>query len=108
MESILSQTIFSHALRIRMKADVSDSGNDAKGSEGHKRSSNSLIGKINNLVTTDVHNILEGPHLPFLFTYIPLQLGATLVFLYVILGWRCGAAFLSSSRWEFCLLTGVG
>ncbi|KAJ8074529.1 hypothetical protein PM082_015430 [Marasmius tenuissimus] len=93
MESVLCQAIFSHALRIRMKAEVSsDSGTAESTSTEKKKSSSSLIGKINNLVTTDVHNILEGPHLPYLFTYIPLQLAATLVFLYVILGWSAFVA----------------
>ncbi|KAL0567860.1 hypothetical protein V5O48_014131 [Marasmius crinis-equi] len=87
VDSILCQAIFSHALRIRMKAEADQS------TEKKSKSSSSLIGKINNLVTTDVNNILEGPHLPFFFTYIPLQLAASLVFLYTILGWSAFVAF---------------
>uniref|UniRef100_A0A0W0FN82 P-loop containing nucleoside triphosphate hydrolase protein n=1 Tax=Moniliophthora roreri TaxID=221103 RepID=A0A0W0FN82_MONRR len=59
--------------------------------EAEKRSS--LIGKINNLVTTDVNNILNGPHLPYLVSYVPLQLAFSLVFLYSILGWSAFVAF---------------
>ncbi|KAK7025989.1 hypothetical protein VNI00_015819 [Paramarasmius palmivorus] len=53
----------------------------------------SLIGKINNLVTTDVNNILNGPHLPYLVAYVPLQLAFSLMFLYSILGWSAFVAF---------------
>lgn len=87
VDSILCQVIFSQALRIRMKAEI-DSDN---GHEGF-----SLVGMINNLVTIDVTNILAGPHLPFFFTYIPVQLTASLLFLYTLLGWSAFVALGST------------
>ncbi|KAF9257847.1 multidrug resistance-associated ABC transporter [Marasmius fiardii PR-910] len=96
INSIVSQAVFSHALRIRMKAEVSPSSNESiEGTSNSKpkAGSSSLVGKINNLVTSDLNNVLDGPHLPFLFTYVPLQLTWSLVFLYSLLGWSAFVAF---------------
>ncbi|KAF9257859.1 P-loop containing nucleoside triphosphate hydrolase protein [Marasmius fiardii PR-910] len=102
--SVLSQVVFAHSLRIRMKAEtqtpLSPKHTPNEQTE-NQRSSNfkpatgpsSLVGKINNLITTDVNNVLEGPHLPFLFTYVPLNLIWSLLFLYSILGWSALVAF---------------
>ncbi|KAH8835448.1 hypothetical protein DL96DRAFT_1730898 [Flagelloscypha sp. PMI_526] len=131
-ESILTQLVFDHSLRIRMKAETdSDSTSDeqtlhsaapteitegetvastdetlrgststdtastsskqkkgTKASEAEGSSSaNNLVGKINNLVTTDLNNIVEGRDFLFGILYIPLQIGLSIWFLYVILGY---------------------
>ncbi|KAL0572670.1 hypothetical protein V5O48_009294 [Marasmius crinis-equi] len=99
IESVLCQAVFSHALRARMKADVSASESD-EGTSREKKSSSSVVGKINNLVTSDVNNILNSPHTIYLFTFVPLQLAGTLVFLYMILGW---SAFVASGVTLLCL-----
>ncbi|KAK7056504.1 hypothetical protein VNI00_003060 [Paramarasmius palmivorus] len=100
INSILIQIIFSHALRIRMKAQappVRNSQNPTLGEQQatlkNAQKSSWLEGKINNLVTTDLNNILNGPHLPYLVAYVPLQLLFSVIFLYSILGWSAFVAF---------------
>ncbi|KAF9645156.1 hypothetical protein BDM02DRAFT_3189933 [Thelephora ganbajun] len=51
-----------------------------------ERGSN-LIGKITNLVSTDLKNIVDGRDFPILFVSLPLQIILCIVFLYKILGW---------------------
>ncbi|KIM54250.1 hypothetical protein SCLCIDRAFT_1222221 [Scleroderma citrinum Foug A] len=136
-ECIVTQLVFEHALRIRMKAELpdinkglpqpstptaSDSSSIAESStavesshEGspvsttassvavgkHKTkgkqedtanktprsSAENLVGKINNLVTTDLNNIVDGRDFLMIFPYTPLQIGVCTWFLYRILGW---------------------
>ncbi|KAJ6566068.1 P-loop containing nucleoside triphosphate hydrolase protein [Mycena capillaripes] len=52
-----------------------------------KKSEGSLIGKINNLVTVDLGNIVESRDFLMLFVSIPGQLGVGIWFLYTVLGW---------------------
>ena len=76
-----------------MKSEVSTAGAEGSASEQEGKPSSSLIGKINNLVTTDLNNLLDAHHTVYMFTYIPLQLAVSLLFLYSILGWRYGSTF---------------
>ncbi len=55
--------------------------------DGDARAKN-LVGRINNLVTTDLSNIADSRDFMRLLVYVPLQLILCVVFLYVILGWR--------------------
>ncbi|CDO77193.1 hypothetical protein BN946_scf184747.g6 [Trametes cinnabarina] len=147
-EAIITQLVFDHALRIRMKSESSESpsasrvttavhtpdnasvaeettGEHASGSasngsedetlrastasvasskadkkgkhakkEDHKPaqagsgpSSGNLIGRINNLVTTDLSNLVDGRDFLFVILYAPAQIIISIVFLYEILGW---------------------
>ncbi|KAK0203772.1 hypothetical protein DFS33DRAFT_1431870 [Desarmillaria ectypa] len=54
--------------------------------EGDDEAKN-LVGKINNLVTTDLANIADSRDFIRLLVFVPLQLILCVVFLYVILGW---------------------
>lgn len=47
-----------------------------------------LVGKLNNLVSTDLSNITDARDFIFLLIYVPLQVVLGITFLYVILGWR--------------------
>ncbi|TFY61104.1 hypothetical protein EVG20_g7183 [Dentipellis fragilis] len=142
-EAIITQLVFEHSLRIRMKAEASDSTSKsapstavatpdntsvvdeqstahdeardettpsetvstAKGKQspvkeqsmdskdddkffkdGSAKASN-LVGKINNLVSTDLANITEGRDFILLVLYAPLQLIVCVWFLYKVLGW---------------------
>jgi len=146
-EGIITQLVFEHSLRIRMKTQASgattsssedmtaaptlDSVSIADGTEGQKISNSSrdqtqtvqsssasvnsilskikhkardvkiaddtvtkkegtadnLVGKINNLVTTDLGNIVDGRDFLLVALYIPVQIILCIWFLYVILGW---------------------
>ena len=46
-----------------------------------------LVGKITNLVSTDLNNIVDGRDFPMLFISLPLQIVLCIVFLYNVLGW---------------------
>ncbi|KAI0317990.1 hypothetical protein OF83DRAFT_1118292 [Amylostereum chailletii] len=142
-EAILTQLVFEHALRIRMKAETSEDirstpgtpdtaslveepGSDASGSgsgdetlhsgdsqsttsKGKKRQpsvpeatsdhvkkddeqpnaakAGNLVGKINNLISTDLNNITSGRDFLFIVLYTPAQCAISIWFLYTILGW---------------------
>ncbi|KAJ7449167.1 hypothetical protein FB451DRAFT_1375079 [Mycena latifolia] len=47
----------------------------------------SLVGKINNLVTTDLGNIVDSRDFLVLLIYVPLQLSVGIWFLHSLLGW---------------------
>ncbi|KAH7337951.1 P-loop containing nucleoside triphosphate hydrolase protein [Rhizoctonia solani] len=46
-----------------------------------------LIGEINNLMSTDLGNIVDGRNFVFLATYAPIQITCPALLLYWILGW---------------------
>ncbi|TFK34747.1 hypothetical protein BDQ12DRAFT_737985, partial [Crucibulum laeve] len=52
-----------------------------------------LIGKINNLITTDVSNIVDSKDFLVLFLEIPVQTVLCVVFLYKVLGWSAFIGF---------------
>lgn len=58
------------------------------GSPTGSSSASNLVGRINNLVTTDLGNIIEARDLMFVLVFVPLQIVACIAFLYWILGWR--------------------
>jgi len=60
-------------------------GEDKEEEKAEKGSN--LVGKITNLVSTDLNNIVDGRDFPMLFISLPLQIVLCIVFLYKILGW---------------------
>ncbi|RDX55375.1 P-loop containing nucleoside triphosphate hydrolase protein [Lentinus brumalis] len=86
--AMLTQLVYNHALRIRVKADVDSSRKDSEGPSagGPSKGSKNLSGKLYNLATSDVENILEGREfLQILFA--PIWIAACICFLYFLLGW---------------------
>ncbi|QRW21004.1 ABC transporter transmembrane region [Rhizoctonia solani] len=59
----------------------------AKGNEQTDDSGSNIVGKINNLMSTDLGNILEGRDFLFLVTYAPFEIVCSAILLYWILGW---------------------
>jgi len=53
-EGIITQLVFEHSLRIRLEA-----GDQEEQGGGRKNGSN-IVGKINNLATSDLYNITQG------------------------------------------------
>ncbi|KAJ7274255.1 P-loop containing nucleoside triphosphate hydrolase protein [Mycena rebaudengoi] len=142
-EAIITQLVFAHSLRIRMKAETAatdspvespepasprtetdaetideaqangtpENGESSAGTETATlqassssikslakqppkateepatKSQGSLTGKINNLVTTDLGNIVDSRSFLMLFIYIPLQIVLCILFLHSLLGW---------------------
>lgn len=61
---------------------------DNKASEKDGDATDNLVGKINNLITSDLQNIVELPEIPSVLFYTPLKLVLSIWFLYTLLGWR--------------------
>ncbi|QRV86037.1 ABC transporter transmembrane region [Ceratobasidium sp. AG-Ba] len=65
-----------------------DKTKDGKKDEGKASSeSSNLVGKINNLMSTDLGNVTAGRDFFFILIYAPLQIAVSTLFLYQILGW---------------------
>jgi hypothetical protein len=59
-EAILTQLVFNHALRLRVKAETgTETSRDESLPKGEKKGKN-FTGMLNNLVTTDMANIMDG------------------------------------------------
>ncbi|OSX68144.1 hypothetical protein POSPLADRAFT_1043275 [Postia placenta MAD-698-R-SB12] len=128
LEALVTQLVFSHALRMRVKSDVAEmpapkasaastvapggegtsstpgvqnsSIDSAKGKQrassdalkqaqlgtGSQKSKN-LVGKINNLITTDLQSLATGRDILRLFVMVPVQTLLCIWFLYSVLGW---------------------
>jgi hypothetical protein len=72
------------------KRDDGDSlkGKGDKEKEQDKAETGNLVGRINNLVTTDLGNITDAREFLRVFVLGPIQIALFVVFLYVLLGWR--------------------
>ncbi|KAJ3715756.1 P-loop containing nucleoside triphosphate hydrolase protein [Lentinula raphanica] len=86
LEALLTQLVFEHALRIRVKSETPSLSSSAPEDNEHRASSN-LAGKITNLVTTDLSVISDARNCIVLLSEIPILLSLYAVFLYTILGW---------------------
>lgn len=85
--AIVTELIFEHALRIRVKAETAEKSEIATKTSSERVNAN-LLGKINTLVTVDLSKINEMRNVLFLFVLVPIQLVGCVVFLYQVLGWR--------------------
>ncbi|KAJ7198849.1 P-loop containing nucleoside triphosphate hydrolase protein, partial [Mycena pura] len=93
--AIVTQLVFEHALRIRVKAETADKGKNVASSE---TASANLTGKINTLVTVDLGNINEARNVLFIVVLVPIQVIGSVIFLYQVLGWSAfvGMAFMAA------------
>ncbi|KAJ7650107.1 multidrug resistance-associated ABC transporter [Roridomyces roridus] len=103
LESLLTELIFEHALRVRVKAQNPDADNGPSeasvGADASRETLNSTsnskkavnssidLGRINNLISTDLRNLTELVQFPLLLFHMPASIVISLVFLYQILGW---------------------
>lgn len=143
-QTVITQLVFEHAMRIRVKAEADESevagsssntgtpatpseiedGGQEDGSEDRtkaassgsstgttkpdvkttikstppssltspkSRKSSNLIGRMNNLVTSDLEQISTASDFLGLFIDVPVQIAVSIVFLYGILGWSAFA-----------------
>ena len=64
IRAIITQLVFEHALRINIfSGDLASKGVDAGKTVTNRREGSQLLGKINNLVTTDLDTIVDGREL---------------------------------------------
>ena len=78
-EAILTELVFEHSLCIRVKSEPA-----AKG-PGQGRN---LLGRLNNMITTDIRLVIGSKRLLLSLVYLPLMLILSIWFLYSVLGWR--------------------
>ncbi|KAG8697036.1 hypothetical protein FRC09_008111, partial [Ceratobasidium sp. 395] len=69
------------------KGKGEDKDKDKKKDEEKDSDSTNLVGKINNLMSTDLGNITEGRDFLFILLFSPVQIIISIIFLYKILGW---------------------
>ncbi|CAE6385646.1 unnamed protein product [Rhizoctonia solani] len=92
---------------------ASTDSSSIKGNEQIDESESNLIGKINNLMSTDLGNIVEGRDFLFLITYVPFEITCSAILLYWILGWSavvgmaCMALFFPLPRKIAQLVNGI-
>ncbi|KZT67587.1 P-loop containing nucleoside triphosphate hydrolase protein [Daedalea quercina L-15889] len=93
-ETVRASTISSSSTKGKGKSKVPSEGGES-GKERQKKSEDAkgvnLVGKINNLVTTDLDNLINGRDFLFIVVVVPLQLSLCIWFLYAILGWSAFA-----------------
>ncbi|KAF8803435.1 multidrug resistance-associated ABC transporter [Phlegmacium glaucopus] len=115
-ESLLTQLVFEHSLRIRFKAEGSteDGPSESQSVEGStifegsdmqsditsceekkENKRDNLIGRINTLVTVDLDNVGAAKDFLMVSLQVPLELCLAVVFLYVVLGWSAFVGFAS-------------
>lgn len=101
VEAFITSLVFDHALKVRMKAETSKAEPTSKSSG---KQSN-LHGRIHNLVTSDLNNIVNGRKIMltskslhsfnsrssidiYLVVSAPVEIGLSGWFLWSLLGWR--------------------
>nr|GAT43679.1 multidrug resistance-associated ABC transporter protein [Mycena chlorophos] len=77
LEAVITELVFEHALRMRLKAEV----------DGQDSTKANLLGRITNLVTVDLANITGGVHFMILLVLIPVETTLSIIFLYELFGW---------------------
>ncbi|KAJ7743656.1 hypothetical protein B0H16DRAFT_1693477 [Mycena metata] len=82
--AVTTQLVFEHGLRIRVKSETEAKKND---SEPSKDGAKNLLGRMTNLVTSDLSTINEARNMLLVFVLVPLQTVGSVVFLYQVLGW---------------------
>lgn len=89
MQAIVTQLIFDHALRIRVKnAPGVEKGADGQTKKQKKANSSSLEGRLNNLIGSDLNAVVGGRDIVVYLVYGPMQVILCFSFLFTILGWR--------------------
>ncbi|KAG9126177.1 hypothetical protein FRC07_004584 [Ceratobasidium sp. 392] len=81
-----AQTLVASTSSVAGKGKGKDEPKDKKDEEKDADSAN-LVGKINNLMSTDLGNITEGRDFLFVILYSPVQIIISVFLLYNILGW---------------------
>ncbi|KAJ6575530.1 hypothetical protein B0H10DRAFT_2168545 [Mycena sp. CBHHK59/15] len=69
------------------KAKGKGKDKDAPKEEPTESNASNLVGKITNLVTTDLGNITESRDFLFVLLLIPMEIALCVIFLYTVLGW---------------------
>ena len=84
--AIMSQLVFEHTLRMRVKAEPSHA--KTLSTKDEEKKSTHLVGRMTNLVTSDLNDLTDGRDFPLSLVSFPMHLVGCTWFLYNILGWR--------------------
>ncbi|KAH9480765.1 ATP-binding cassette transporter abc4 [Psilocybe cubensis] len=108
VQAVMMQAFFERGLCVRVKADAGaemEAGSET-GREGERTTSpvdsgsvsggEHFVGRINNLVTSDLQSIAEGCDFPSFLIVVTLQIALSIVFLYNILGWAAFAGLFTT------------
>ncbi|KAJ7667031.1 hypothetical protein B0H17DRAFT_1210523 [Mycena rosella] len=82
-----STTMQASTASIKSASTGKEPAKPSTSKEDATKSKGSLVGKINNLVTTDLGNIVDSRDFLVLLVYVPLQLTVGIWFLHALLGW---------------------
>ncbi len=81
------------------KQSKHDRDKDGNTDELPAGTSSNFTGRINNLITTDLGNIIDARDFICLLVFLPLQIIFSTMFLYLILGWR----YVITSCWKLAI-----
>lgn len=70
-----------------------------KDADAEETKGGNLVGKINNLISSDLENIVEMTELPIVVVYTPIKIALSVWFLYLLLGWRYGGPLFGGSMY---------
>ncbi|KAH9829694.1 uncharacterized protein C8Q71DRAFT_789576 [Rhodofomes roseus] len=89
MEAMITQLVFEHSLRMRVKAEAGDGPvPQGKTREGKQKGEGKNVqGKVNNLITSDLNAIGFGREILAPLLKIPVVVILCVIFLYTLLGW---------------------
>jgi hypothetical protein len=82
-----NSSVFTNGKPGTQTTNEADKPSKKSDTKGHSSAEN-LVGKINNLVTTDLGNITDSTDFLLVVLYIPLKITLCITFLYLVLGWR--------------------
>lgn len=88
LRSSSSGTRSSRQRKEKGKAGLQPGSTEHLEEPGGNSSAENLVGRINNLITTDLANIVDSRDFLLVLIYIPLQITLCIIFLYIVLGWR--------------------
>ncbi|KAI0768822.1 multidrug resistance-associated ABC transporter [Trametes elegans] len=103
-EAVVTELLFQHALRIRVKSDTRgragpdreqrDERHGEEKGEGALPKSTFLVGRLNNLISSDLANITEGNKQALLLAVqSPVRIAVAVAFMYSVLGWSALVGF---------------
>ncbi|RPD53734.1 P-loop containing nucleoside triphosphate hydrolase protein [Lentinus tigrinus ALCF2SS1-7] len=88
LEAVVTELLFEHSLRIRVKAESSVETETTAGGAIASDKKGQLLGRLNNLVTSDLSNVKNGNKFWLqLFVEVPVLIGSSIIFVYNVLGW---------------------
>lgn len=93
LEDLVSTAVGNEAARAHVNSQAKGPEEGNKTSEKDKDTSTDLVGKINNLISSDLQNIVELPELPSVLIFAPIKIALSLWLLYNLLGWRSVLCF---------------